>query len=85
MSSTPVRIPDTTTTEIQATARLFGVTPGELVERAWAEYRTTPQFREDFQWFQKAVSVGDVNAIATRLEERRHQSAAAKAAKIRAK
>jgi hypothetical protein len=85
MSSTPVRIPDTTTTEIQATARLFGVTPGELIERAWAAYRATPQFRDDFQWFQKAVSVGDVNAIATRLEERRHQAAASKAAKIRAK
>jgi len=75
MSSHPVRVPDEVYDEVQNASRLLGQTPGELLARAWETYRQSPEFREDFTYFQKAFSVGDINAVTGRLREQQTQRA----------
>jgi hypothetical protein len=67
MASQPVRVPDEVHEEVQNAARLLGCTAGELLARAWLAYRESPEFRDEFAFFQKAFSKGDIDAITERL------------------
>src|SRR5438270_412049 len=85
MASHPFGVPDEVYDEVHNASRLFGQTPGELLARAWEAYRQSPEFREDFTYFQKAFSVGDINAVTGRLRERQGQRAGERARVSRAK
>ncbi len=71
-------------TEVQAAAHLLGCNAAELLERAWNAYRQTPDFREDFEHAQKAISVGDLDSIASRLQERSAARAKQRAEAVKA-
>lgn len=83
MPTQPVRVPDGVHSEVQAAARVMGCTPAELLERAWEQYRATPEFRDDFAFAQKAFQVGDLEGLANRLQERGEARAAERAARVR--
>ncbi|MGH9042105.1 MAG: hypothetical protein ACRDZ3_17945 [Acidimicrobiia bacterium] len=44
-------------------ARLLDCTPRERLTCAWLAYRQSPAFRDEFAFFQKAFSSGDLDAI----------------------
>lgn len=67
MATQPVRVPDQVHEEVQNAARLLGCTSGELLARAWLAFRQSPEFREEFAFFQKAFSAGDLDAVTERL------------------
>jgi hypothetical protein len=81
--SVPVRVPEEIHEEVNAASRILGCTPGELLQRSWEAYRATPQFKETFQFAQKALSVGDLGILADHYRSARHERAAAKAAVAR--
>ncbi len=80
--SAPIRVPDDVHREVQGAARLFGCTPGDLLERAWEAYRKTPEFKGDFELAQKALKAGDVAILADHYRDRRRSRAEAQVAKI---
>lgn len=67
MATQPVRVPDEVHEEVQNAARLLGCTSGELLARAWLAFRQSPEFREEFTFFQKAFSAGDLDAVTEHL------------------
>jgi hypothetical protein len=85
MASQPVRVPDEVHEEVQNAARLLGCTSGELLARAWLAYRQSPEFREQFGFFQKAFAKGDIDAITERLRNQAVNRAADRAAAGRAR
>lgn len=69
MATNPIRVPESVHGEVHAAARLLGCNASELLARAWEAYRQCPEFVSDFEFAQKALSVGDVDAVAHRLHE----------------
>lgn len=82
MASKPTRIPGKVHDEVQAVARVLGRSPGELLEQAWASYRESPEFRDEFAQVQKAFSGGDLESITSMLTDRAHTRARARVAAI---
>jgi hypothetical protein len=82
MATNPIRVPEDVHLEVLAAARLIGCNASELMERAWNLYRQTPEFVADFELAQKAFSVGDLNAIASRLNEQAADRARQRAAAV---
>jgi hypothetical protein len=85
MATQPVRVPDEVHEEVQNAARLLGCTSGELLARAWLAYRQSPEFREEFAFFQKAFSAGDLDAVTEHLRGLGTARAADRAAASRAR
>jgi hypothetical protein len=83
MTSKTVRVPEHVYAEVSGAAHLLDCAPGELLQRAWLAYRASPEFTEDFTFAQKAFAVGDLDAIAARLEEQRQERARRRAARAR--
>jgi hypothetical protein len=67
MATQPVRVPNEVHEEVQNAARLLGCTSGDLLARAWLSYRQSPEFREEFAFFQRAFSAGDLDAVTEHL------------------
>ncbi len=84
MATTPIRVPETVHSEVHAAARLMGCNAAELLARAWEAYRQTPEFVADFEYAQKAFSVGDLDAVAHRLHEQAAERASRRAAAVKA-
>lgn len=82
MVTHPIRVPEDVHLEVLVAARLIGCNASELMERAWNLYRQTPEFVADFELAQKAFSVGDLNAIASRLNEQTTDRARQRAAAV---
>jgi hypothetical protein len=80
--SVPVRVPNEIHEEVNAAANLLGCTPGELLQRSWEAYSASPKFREEFEFAQKALQVGDIKILAERYRESRQQRAAGRTAAI---
>lgn len=70
-----IRVPEAVHDEVYSAARLFGVSPAELLERAWTAYRNSSEFADDFTFYQKAFATGDLSAITARLQERSQERA----------
>jgi hypothetical protein len=81
--SVPVRVPDDIHEEVNAAARFLGCTPGELLQRSWEAYRSTSKFKEDFELAQKALAVGDFDALVDHYRSARHARAVTNAARAR--
>jgi hypothetical protein len=84
MATNPIRVPEDVHNEVLTAARVIGCNASELLERAWNLYRHTPEFVADFELAQKAFSVGDLNAIASRLNEQAADRARQRAASVAA-
>jgi len=84
MATNPVRVPESVHGEVQAAARLLGCNAAELLARAWEAYRESPEFLSEFAYAQKALSVGDVDAVAHRLHEQAAQRARRRADGVKA-
>lgn len=69
MATNPVRVPASVHNEVHTAARLLGCNAAELLARAWEAYRQSPEFVAEFEFAQKAFSVGDLDAVAFRLHE----------------
>jgi hypothetical protein len=78
-----MRVPEDVHHEVQSAARLLGCPPAELLERAWSSYRQSLEFKEDFSFAQKALAIGDLDAITARLQERSRERAERRAAVAR--
>ena len=83
MTTKTVRVPEQVHSEIQSAAEFMGLTPAELIERAWSSYRQSAEFHEDFTLAQRALMEGDTEAVLKRLQERREQRASRRAASAR--
>jgi hypothetical protein len=79
----PVRVDRETYEELQASSRLLGLTPAGLLRRAWETYKETPEFREQFEWAQKAFAVGDIDALTRMLDEQADRWAESAVSEIR--
>lgn len=84
MATNPIRVPESVHNEVHAAARLLGCNAAELLARAWEAYRQSPEFISDFELAQKALSVGDLDAVAHRLSERAAERAKARGDAVQA-
>lgn len=84
MATNPIRVPESVHSEVHAAARLLGCTAAELLARAWEAYRQSPEFVAEFEYAQKALSVGDIDAVAHRLHEQARERARRRAASVKA-
>lgn len=84
MATNPVRVPEAVHSEVLAAARVLGCNASELLERAWLSFRESPGFVADFEQAQKAFSVGDLDAVASRLFEQSTDRARRRAAAVMA-
>jgi hypothetical protein len=84
MATNPIRVPESTHSEVHAAARLLGCNAAELLSRAWEAYRQSSEFLGDFEYAQKALSVGDIDAVAHRLNEQAAQRAHRRAESVKA-
>jgi hypothetical protein len=84
MATQPVRVPESVHGEVHAAARLLGCNAAELLARAWQAYRSSPEFATEFRYAQKALSVGDIDAVAHRLHERALKRAKRRADAVKA-
>jgi hypothetical protein len=75
MRTKTIRVPEPVHQEVQNAAEMLGYTPAELLEKAWAAYRKSREFNDDFLFSQKAFAAGDADAVMGRLQERRKQRA----------
>lgn len=75
MATNPIRVPDTVHGEVHTAARLLGCNAADLLARAWEAYRQSPEFVSEFEFAQKALSVGDIDAVSVRLHEQAAQRA----------
>lgn len=84
MTTTPIRVPESVHSEVHTAARLLGSNAAQLLARAWEAYRQSPEFVSEFEFAQKALSVGDFDAVAHRLDEQAAQRAKRRADAVRA-
>ncbi len=84
MATNPIRVPESVHSEVHAAARLLGCNAAELLARAWAAYRQSPEFVAEFEYAQKALSVGDIDAVAHRLHEQARERATRRAEAVKA-
>ena len=84
MATNPIRVPESVRSEVHTAARLLGCNAAELLARAWEAYRQSPEFVSEFEFAQKALSVGDVDAVAHRLHEQAAQRAKRRADAVQA-
>ncbi len=71
MATSPIRVPEAVHREVHAAARVLGCNGAELLARG----QTSPNFVAEFEAAQKALSVGDIDAVARRLHEQGAQRA----------
>lgn len=83
MATKPIRVPESVHAEVHAAARLLGCNAADLLARAWEAYRHSPEFRSEFEFAQKALSVGDIDAVAHRLHEQAAERAKRRADAVR--
>ncbi|MFP5325998.1 MAG: hypothetical protein ACLGHT_00780 [Acidimicrobiia bacterium] len=84
MATNPIRVPESVHGEVHAAARLLGCNAAELLARAWEAYRESPEFVAEFEYAQKALSVGDIDAVAHRLHEQATERARRRADAVKA-
>jgi len=84
MASHPVRVERGTYEEVQGASRLLGRTPGELLARAWDQYKRTDEFREEFHHVQQIIESGDLGELTRHLDERADAWADEAAGEVRA-
>jgi predicted DNA-binding protein len=83
MATKTMRVSEQVHEEIQDLSAMLGYTPAELLQRAWATYRRSPEFHDDFSLAQQAFQKGDPDTVLERLQERRRKRAAEAATKAR--
>jgi hypothetical protein len=79
MKTSPVRVSEAVHSEVAAASRLFGCNAAELLEQAWASFRQSPQFVNDFELAQKAFSTGDLDRVVSHLTEQAEHRASSRA------
>ncbi len=84
MATNPIRVPELVHSEVHTAARVLGCNAAELLSRAWEAYRHSPEFRTEFEFAQKALSVGDIDAVAHRLHEQSTERAGRRAEAVKA-
>ena len=84
VATSPVRVPATVHNEVHATARLFGCSASELLDRAWQSFRESPDFMAEFEAAQKAFSVGDLDHLTSRLTQHAADRADRRASSVQA-
>lgn len=81
MSTTKVvRVPTQVGQEVSAAAQILGVNSADLLEAAWASFRNSPQFKEEFYKYQTAIASGDLESVVKALDENARERAATRAA-----
>ena len=71
MATEPLRVQSSTKREVEGLSRVLGVTPADLLTRAWGHYKETPEFRESFTMAQKAFQTGDLERVVEMLDDSR--------------
>lgn len=84
MATNPIRVPESVHSEVHAAARVLGCKAAELLARSWEAYRQSPEFVAEFEYAQKALSVGDIDAVAHRLHEHATERARRRANAVKA-
>ena len=82
MTTNPVRVPASVHSEVNAAARVLGCNTAELLEKAWNVYRHSPEFASDFDIAQKAFATGDLDYLASRMQEQAAERAQRRAAAV---
>ncbi len=80
MSTRVVRVPERVQQEVATASHVLGVSSADLLERAWAIFRTSSEFKEEFYSDQRALAAGDLESVVTALDHSAHDRAEALAA-----